>query len=725
MTARLVAALSKAGVEATPLEIAEALWLAQFASGATEFIAAPGRAAVAPAKSRVLPSTSIGPAAPTADVYPDTGGVNRDVGIIDALRVGGPRVPALHDALAIARSLRPLKQMVRSHRTFAIDEAATADRVAYDGLWMPVLRPQWERQFNLTVIVDGSASMLIWQRTVQEFRTVLQQIGAFRTIRSLAIDTDHAPLELQGTSSRPIAILHPLSIIDPSRRQLIMVLTDGIGAAWGDGRMDQLLQRWGAVNPVQVITLLPRRLWRAAGLHTAFTTTRSHRRGGRTAVPVVELAARSLHTRAKDMAANLSTVTGEILQPPTGLPVTTAPTRAADRLQQFFWLASPAAQRLAICLASAPLTLPVMRLVQNVILPHSTPAHLAEILLGGLVILRSPASEAVDPELVEFDFESGVRGLLLDLSDQHDALQVLAAVSRYVGDHLNQPFDFPALLLDPDAAIIPRFGIGTLPVARLSAAVLRRLGPRYATLADRLDAAATAFPERREIVADSQWQSFSLADVDQLTSPSDETVATLATIFASFPGMRLMADRRRYLPMVADDLGVALDYEQTGDRRADIEGMLRVCAAHWGGIWALVEVIGLFYEGPDLTRLTMEVAEHLAEPVLHAGERAQLVQLLTPVVLASSWLARASQIAAGSGTAGLDQPRTALEAAHRLENLPATADGIPPLLTFVAAVLEETGEERLTTWFDAVAARRGVGPEQRAAMRQRIHNTLA
>src|SRR5688572_14148790 len=109
-----------------------------------------------------------------------------------------------------------------------------------------------------------------------------------------------------------------------------------------------------------------------------------------------------------------------------------------------------------------------------------------------------------------------------------------------------------------------------------------------------------------------------------LTPPSNDTVAALTAIFGSFPGLRLLSDRQRYLPIVADDLGVTLDVDQTGDRRRDIERMLRACAGHWGGIWALVEALGLFYEGPDLTRLTMQVAEHLAEPVLLAGERALL-----------------------------------------------------------------------------------------------------
>jgi hypothetical protein len=63
-------------------------------------------------------------------------------------------------------------------------------------------------------------------------------------------------------------------------------------------------------------------------------------------------------------------------------------------------------------------------------------------------------------------------------------------------------------------------------------------------------------------------------------------MAALAAIFGAFPGMWRRVDRERYLPMVADDLGVRLDVRHSSDMRRDIEAMLRVCAAHWGGVSA-------------------------------------------------------------------------------------------------------------------------------------------
>ncbi|KPC86391.1 hypothetical protein ADL27_45650, partial [Streptomyces sp. NRRL F-6602] len=55
-------------------------------------------------------------------------------------------------------------------------------------------------------------------------------------------------------------------------------------------------------------------------------------------------------------------------------------------VSRFRSTASPAAGRLAVCLAAAPLNLPVMQLVQRTMLPDSGPAELAEVLLSGLLV---------------------------------------------------------------------------------------------------------------------------------------------------------------------------------------------------------------------------------------------------------------------------------------------------------------------------------------------------
>ncbi|MEU8376141.1 TIR-like protein FxsC [Micromonospora sp. NPDC048894] len=517
MTTALLTALTRALPEVTSLELAEALWLAQFVQGATP--PAPATAtATAPdgdPSTKLAEPTHTGDTADrsddtaerSAELYPAT--PTADGADVDALRVGGPRVPALPASLELARAMRPLRRRTPSRHVRTVDEAATADRIAFEGLWIPVERPCPEPRFNLAMIVDASHSMLVWRRTVHEFRALLQQVAVFRMISSYTVNTDlaePAPLQLQAGDAPASPLTSPSTIIDPTGRLLIYVVTDGIGSAWHDGRMDTLVQRWAATNPLQIINVLPRRLWRSTALRTVYGPLPLYGHRGRVPVTVMELSTQGLGRHASVLAARAlgggtlvggtEGVSGQVLLPPLGTRPTATP-KPDEAVRRFFQLASPTAQQLAGWLAAVPLTLPIMRLVQQVMLPSSTPAHLAEVFVSGLLL--QGATDSRDPELTEFDFVPGVRDLLLDNTDRYETLRVLAEVSRYVSDRLGQPLNFPALLVDPAQSHVPELSAGTLPVARIAATVLRRLGPRYTLLADRLDRAVIVAVEHRPV----------------------------------------------------------------------------------------------------------------------------------------------------------------------------------------------------------------------------------
>lgn len=537
MTSAFVTAVVRALPGATALEVAEALWLAQFATGAvppqsTEPAVAGHPPAVdsdgtVPAGTDAAkPGGTATTSEPTAAMYPDTAVLDGDSDVTDALRVGAPRVPALQAPLQMARALRPLRQRVPSRHALMVDEAATAERIAAERLWLPVLHPLPELRFNLAVIADAAPSMLVWDRTLHEFHLLLQQVGAFRTISRYTIDTERGdpvrPPSLHAAGISTDKPLNPATIIDPTGRLLILVVTDGVGTAWHDGRMDHLAQRWASVNHLQIVCVLPRRLWRGTGLRTTFQRVAPHSRRERVPVPVAELSADGLKRQAQAIASG-TPANAEILQPPTGARsgISNTPSEA---IQRFFQLASPTAQRLAGLLAAAPLTLPIMRLIQHVMLPKSTTAHLAEVLVSGMLTQRT--AEPRNAELADFDFLPGVRDLLLENTDRYDVLRVLTEVSRYVTDRLGQPLDFPALLVDPNTSQVPELSTGTLPIARITATVLRTLGARYANLADRLDRAAHMAAERRLAEDGRAQQPPDAAEQVEPLGVTDETAST-------------------------------------------------------------------------------------------------------------------------------------------------------------------------------------------------------
>ena len=84
-----------------------------------------------------------------------------------------------------------------------------------------------------------------------------------------------------------------------------------------------------------------------------------------------------------------------------------------ERWRRFRATASPMAQELAGYLSAAPLSLPVMRLVQRMMMPQSRQAHLAEILRSGLIEHVTMYDFAINSEEVRFEFVKGIRELLL------------------------------------------------------------------------------------------------------------------------------------------------------------------------------------------------------------------------------------------------------------------------------------------------------------------------
>jgi hypothetical protein len=164
-----------------------------------------------------------------------------------------------------------------------------------------------------------------------------------------------------------------------------------------------------------------------------------------------------------------------------------------ERLADFLAMASPLARRLAGLLAAAPLILPVMRLVQRASLPESGQVHLAEIFLSGL-LTRRPALD-MDADTPFYDFRSGVRRRLLDLVGARESKEVLARVSAFVAERSGHGLDFAALLALPALhrlgdADLDLHDANTRHFAEIGAAVLARLGGRYAELAAGLEAVA-------------------------------------------------------------------------------------------------------------------------------------------------------------------------------------------------------------------------------------------
>ncbi|RKI72897.1 TIR domain-containing protein [Corallococcus sp. AB049A] len=434
---------------------------------------------------------------------------------VPALPIRVPTGAALPHSLALGRALRPLRRRVPSRTQKVLDEVASVEFIADTGVWAPILRPGSMRWLDLALVVDTSSSMNLWRQTVAEFQELLRFQGAFRNVRTWSLSTDEkeGPLRLVSgmqAGSPLLQVTEPQELNDPGGRQLVMVLSDCVGPRWHSGDVFKLLEDWGRSGPAIVVQLLPEQFWNRTALRHGSTVLLRASRSGLPnsqlqvsrrsrrpppsarvqAVPVVHLEPAALGEWANMLAGGTASPLGfefRGARPSPEGPVETGATPTARELvQHFHATASAPARKMMGLLAAVPVSLPVMRLIRETLVPDARQEHLAEVFLGGL-LQELPGQEAQgDPDAREYDFKPGVRELLLDAVPVGSARAVLLQVSEYIAKRMDQSRDFAALLLDPtkDATA---FVMQNRRFATLARSVLQRMGGAYAQLAQRLE----------------------------------------------------------------------------------------------------------------------------------------------------------------------------------------------------------------------------------------------
>ncbi|GGO36426.1 tetratricopeptide repeat protein [Streptomyces lasiicapitis] len=471
---RLRATLEALGPPVTPLELAEMLWLAERLSteadgpwprvgaastpdalrpdGAGDFAHHPVRAPCAPEAGDERdpgPTDAPAPDEPAASPLHLPRGATRPGTDADDVLVPAPQ--ALRHELAIQRALRPLKRRVPDTRRRVLDEDATAARAASVGAgrrpWVPVLVPATERPLRLALVVDTGPAMNVWRPLAGELRAALQRTGAFRDVRLWYVTDLGSRVGLRSSPGRPA--VEPGAALDPTGRQVTLVLSDCSGPHWWAGRAGAALHAWARRGPTALLQPLPERLWRRtaapatpgraiasrpgapnAALRFTPHDGRARRPAGALPVPVLELAPEWL----ADWAA-LVTATGDRPRDTAVTYVDATPTSRteprtaegdlpiAERVLRFQLAASPTAADLAAHVALSVPALPVMRLIQQRVTPGSRPSDLAEVLLSGLL-------EPVDGERGLYDFVPGARTALLETLPRPESQAVTDLLTR-------------------------------------------------------------------------------------------------------------------------------------------------------------------------------------------------------------------------------------------------------------------------------------------------------
>ncbi|UQX02952.1 SAV_2336 N-terminal domain-related protein [Streptomyces sp. RerS4] len=548
----LAALLRSAGLDPSAEELADALWLAARAREAARPDAPGGPLDAVPAPAREEADAGDATAAEPVPVppreevdaeeplrlYPDGAGRSADTeaepsdeaAAGDEESVGGvpsaggtpvrvPAAAALPRILEIQRALRALQR----HRPpgpptrHVLDEEATAEAGARAlGLLIPVFRAETRREATVRLVMDASPSMAVWQEMFEELRAVCERLGAFRDVQ---VHYLHRPADGTAAIGRgpvPAAALRSGDQLrDPTGRTLTMVVSDCAGPLWREGEAQRLLHRWAQCAPCVVVQPLPQRLWSrswlptergvlerseggaGAGAQLRFRSDRAPRPGrptGGLTVPVLPPSATALGAWAR-LVAGLGTgpvpaEVGRVLarHPASPPPLPRAARPPRELVRRFRSSAAPGAVQLAVYLSAAPLTLPVMRLVQRTMLPDSEPSDLAEVLLSGL-LRRSGEARSGEAPGQWYEFVPGVQDVLLGPLGRDEAALVLKHCSEYVLAHFGRGVrNFPALAVAQLTGVSPvadveAEGGGPAPVrppqafAHVSAKVVRRYLP--------------------------------------------------------------------------------------------------------------------------------------------------------------------------------------------------------------------------------------------------------
>ena len=181
MIEELITGLTRARVEIDYLQLAEVLWLAQYLPASTLRGKKDHDQPAHEPGIKVTPS----PGSPSTEDADDARGRERsaahaeDQGRGDGVDLGlyissglhakdsslmpasAIRVPAatpLPASLQVGRALKPLKRRYQSRVSFVFDDEATVHKYGESGILSPVMRPAWERWFDLVRIPTKPAT---------------------------------------------------------------------------------------------------------------------------------------------------------------------------------------------------------------------------------------------------------------------------------------------------------------------------------------------------------------------------------------------------------------------------------------------------------------------------------------------------------------------------------------------------------------------------------------
>ena len=478
------------------------------------------------------------------------------------LKIGDPL--ALRNALALGRSLRPLMRKVPSLTETVLDEEATVRNIADKDLWLPVFQPGSSRWLEIALAIEKTPRYPLWEQTLKEFQQLLERRGAFRNVRRWYLIDDKGEPKLYSKNRQA----NFKELRDPSGKRLILAISDCVSDIWHNGSLlKELRSNYTSIQPVSLLQLLPENFWSRTALGWGIDVRLSSENSGvpntrllttpqsvekyfdkysidesqevnsqevkiekvltsqlltlqLLTLPIVTLEDSPMKNWAKVVAGvGRSRTAGLVFCPEEIKHQFIEDARNEDeklsaeaRVNRFWAAAHPLSRQLARMMAAAPVSLPVIRLIQKNLLPESNTIHVAEVFMGGLLkhekndssnrnpnqptsdnVIATQGSNPNQPtsnlneheptgkEELQYEFYDGVREEIIKITPINQTLDVIDRLSEFINEELQSKNSssvktFDAILFDPHTKIEPDY----LPFARITAETLKILGGKYA-----------------------------------------------------------------------------------------------------------------------------------------------------------------------------------------------------------------------------------------------------
>lgn len=424
-----------------------------------------------------------------------------------------PLVRKLYKDSELIFSFREFRQKIISLKKSKLDEEKIADYIAKTDIFRPFYKKSYEKRFRILFMIDSSESMKIWESLIDVFIKNIKNYHIFKEVIVYYVSTNSEVPQF-FKKKELISSLNKRWYRHHDSNTIAFMFSDMMSEAWSSGELLQQISYWQNHFPFAIVQMLPQRLWNGTKLIDAsMGKMSSHKKfalNGQIASRAEEMLAREeehLPELVKIPLLNFKPSSieayGKVMRSLPNNRIEGALFETEDfigeyqfiqekneldaeqRLRSFYKYASGEAKALLELLAVVPLSLPIIKLVQQKLLPQSNQEHLSEVFMSRIIDKEQKVNGFYQFSKYENE-KHGVREELIKKIGAKKAFETIVRLSEII-EKQEGVFDFLAFLVDPDSLKeSDKFNEIDREFARISVAVLHEIGGKYCEFADRL-----------------------------------------------------------------------------------------------------------------------------------------------------------------------------------------------------------------------------------------------